>query len=297
MKDGIKIIAYIVGVLILGCLIAPWLWYAGQGLGGAMGWEFLTDQTFQRYFNRSMLVAAVALLYPLIKSLRITSWRDFGLEKNPYRWRDVLTGFLLASILLFLIGLLGFWLEVYRVQNNIVWEKFAKIPGTAIVVPLIEEWFFRAAMLSLVLRTASARTAILFTSAIYSIVHFLKPMEVDIGSIQWFSGFQLLPYSFHQFAEPLLLLGGFFTLFAIGVILAVSTLRTRSLWLAIGLHAGWIAGSRAFNIVFKQRDELIPWYGPRIEIGLAPLLTVIFTGILVMIYLRYASKRPTTPMD
>ena len=45
----------------------------------------------------------------------------------------------------------------------------------------------------------------------------------------------------------MLVLAGFTTLFLIGLILADARLQTRSLWLPIGLHAGWILASGAFN--------------------------------------------------
>lgn len=279
MKDALKFIVYLLAVLVLGCLIAPPLWWVGQGLGSVFGLEILTEQTFQRYFNRAVLIAAVVLLWPLIRWLDIRSWSDFGLRSNPQSLHHVATGFVLAFGLLLVMGLASVTLGIYDFQSTIRWSKFWKIPGTMLAVSLLEEVLFRGAILGLVMRTARPMTAAFFTSALYSIVHFLKPLEIELDAIIWTSGFALLPFSFHQFADPLLVLGGFSTLFAIGIVLALTRLSTRSLWLPIGLHAGWIAGNRVFNITFKQQDTLWPWFGPRIEIGLAPLLTVLITGL------------------
>jgi len=240
-----------------------------------------------------MLIAAILLLWPSIRWLKIRGWQDFGIRRNNNKFRHVLAGFAFAFVLLMVMGFIAVQLDIYHLQKNIRWDKMLKIPATMIVVALLEEFLFRGAMLGLLMRRTRSFSALLFVSFLYSIVHFLKPMEnVDTGAITWASGFQLLPYSFHQFTQPMLLLGGFCTLFAIGYVLGQTRLRTRSLWMPCGLHAGWIAGNRVFNITFKRHDELMPWFGPRIEIGIAPLITVILTGLLIMWWLRHnASSR------
>ncbi len=295
VKDAGKFLAYFVAIVVVGCSIAPPLWWAGQAIGSALGIELLTDQTFQRYFNRAILVAAVVLLWPLFHWLKIKSFAEFQLTRNPARWRDLGIGFAAAFVILLLMGMISIVFSIYELQEIIRWHKYWKIPATMTAVSLLEEALFRGIILGLVLRSARPVAAAVFTSALFSIVHFLKPKEVDIGEISWLSGFQLLPYSFHQFTEPLLVLGGFTTLFAIGMVLAQSRLATRSLWMPIGLHAGWIAGNRVFNITFKQQDVVWPWFGPRIEIGLAPLVTVIITGILI--YLLTRNREPGKTLD
>ena len=68
------------------------------------------------------------------------------------------------------------------------------------------------------------------------------------------SGLTCLVHSFDQFADPGLVLAGFATLFVIGAILAYARLRTKSLWLPIGLHGGWIFASIIFNrIAHRER--------------------------------------------
>jgi hypothetical protein len=91
-----------------------------------------------------------------------------------------------------------------------------------------------------------------------------------------------------------MLLGGFATLFAIGMVLAWSVLRTGNIWMAVGLHMGWIAANRFFHILFRRRDDLPPWFGERIEIGVAPLLTVVATGLLLALLIR-REPRPSIP--
>jgi membrane protease YdiL (CAAX protease family) len=236
--------------------------------------------------------------------LNVQGWSQLGLKKNPQLWEDLAVGFCAAFGLLLVMGLAGYWLEIYHRQNVVIWDKLMKVPLTATAVSLLEEGLFRGVMLGLLLAVLRPWVAITFVSALYSIVHFLKPVEaaVDFDPVTWTSGFRALPHTFHQFGEPLLLLGGFTTLLAIGVVLALTRLWTASLWLPIGLHMGWIAGNRVFNIFYKQDKNLeeawMPvWYGPRIEIGLAPLITVAVTGLLVAWWLKSRGRLPVQPAN
>jgi membrane protease YdiL (CAAX protease family) len=191
------------------------------------------------------------------------------------------------------MGYIGHLIGVYGVQGEIRWKKMWNAPGTAITVSLIEEWLFRGVLLGLCLRTMSTPLAIGYISALFSILHFLKPIEegLEITRVQWTTGFAMLPHIFHQFVEPLLVLSGFTTLLAIAIVLSLTRIRTASLWMPIGLHAGLIFGNRIFNIAFKQVKEIEPawltwFYGERIEIGIAPLITVVIIGAVSLWYLR-----------
>ncbi len=291
---ALKIVAYIVGLLVLGCVIAPPLYWGGTALGRLIGNEFLVETPFQRYFNRAILIAAILLLYPMFRWLGIKSFADFGLRKNPYRWQDALAGFAVAFVVVFGMGLVAVAFDVYKPERNFDPSKFFKVIPTMLAVSFLEEGFFRGAILGMLLVRWRTLPALWFVSAIFSIVHFLKPPDyaVEVDPVTMLSGFQLLPHAFHQFQEPLLVLGGFLTLLGIGLLLGYTRIWTNSLWMAIGIHAGLIAGQRCFNIVFRQRktypeEWLELWFGPRIEIGLAPLVGIVVIGAGVMLFLNW----------
>ena len=67
---------------------------------------FLAHVDFERYFHRALLVAAIVLLWPLLRSIELRSIRDFELAPNPNWKRDLLTGFFVAGIPL--LSLWGF---------------------------------------------------------------------------------------------------------------------------------------------------------------------------------------------
>jgi membrane protease YdiL (CAAX protease family) len=81
----------------------------------------------------------------------------------------------------------------------------------------------------------------------------------------------------------------------VGLLLAAVTLRTRSLWLAIGLHAGWILGQQGFLTVarfrVKPEDAMLPWVGPNlvsgaVPTGLIPVAVLVFSAAIVWLWVR-----------
>lgn len=299
MRDVFAIAAYFVGVLCLGALLAPALWHGGHWLGDHFtAMQGLRSVTFQRYFNRAMLVAAVALLWPLAKGLRVRGWREFGLVPNRHWVSDWITGTILAAGLLWLLGaglLAAGWHEW---TGRLTGKASRDALGAALVVPLLEEALFRGALLGLVRRTAGTWTAQVFIAAFFSIVHFLKPPEnaaevaAALGPIDATAGFRLLPHVFWQFREPGLLLGGFLTLFAVGLALGWLTVRTRSLWPAIGLHAGWVLGLKLFSaLTLPTAANRLPWLGPNLLIGLLPL------GMVLVTWAVAARLFPSRPVE
>jgi membrane protease YdiL (CAAX protease family) len=158
-------------------------------------------------------------------------------------------------------------------------------------VALIEEALFRGLFLGVLLRGSRPLTAALLSSAIFSIVHFLKAPDQTSTSVGWTSGFISLAHSFDQFTEPMLVLAGFTTLFLIGVILAHARQCTRSLWLPIGLHAGWVFASGAFNKIAHREIVALPWLGKNLLIGVVPLGVCFVSWILLGAWLKYAGTR------
>ncbi len=135
-SDVIKIFAYVAATLILGAVLAPWLYQLGKGLSEV----FAEKQTnglikylaaaadradFPKFFDRAVLLSALVLIFPLTGWLRLgrkpgsyrdTPWSlrlpdnviiaDQGqpLRRNPQGWWQFGTGFVLAAGLLLLSG-------------------------------------------------------------------------------------------------------------------------------------------------------------------------------------------------
>jgi len=159
--------------------------------------------------------------------------------------------------------------------------------AASIAVPVIEETFFRGLVLGVLLRTGRQYVSIFATSAIFSVIHFLKAPERTSTIVTWTSGLNSIAHSFARFGDPMSVAAMFTTLFLIGWILADGRLRTRSLWLPIGLHAGWIFAAGAFNRVAHRGILEFPWLGKNLLVGIVPLGIAGLTWVIMRSWLRY----------
>jgi membrane protease YdiL (CAAX protease family) len=295
LKEIRKILLFLLGSAALGALLAPWLYWGGQAVFARTGWAFLEGADFPKYFDRAVLIAALLLLWPTIRSLRIRSRAELGIERDPRGWRHLAIGFSVAFLCMAAFGFLLLQLGVYRLKSSpdgLPWNALGKIALTAITVGVLEEWLFRGVILGFFRRALLNWQAVICTSVLFSIVHFLKPPSGELTQVDWLTGFRVLPSCFSKFAEPMLLLGGFTTLFAVGWVLGWSVLRTRGLWLAIGLHAGWVFGKAGFSKLTKRSiKDTLPWLGEDMIVGLGALAVVSLTGLLVLAVLSYVDRR------
>lgn len=291
-----RILVYFAGVLIAGALLAPWLFWGGRWIAEQGVLPFLSEVEFQKFFNRAALVAAVGLLWPLAKTLQIGSWRDLGLEKDR-RWRQrFFAGFAIAAVVVAVMAAGYVAFGIYEWKKVLPWDKLARIAVSAIAVGLLEEALFRGALLGVFRRSMRDFPALLWITVLFAALHFLKPDEsIVVEQVKWWSGFALLPHLFHQFAEPMTLLAGFTTIFILGWVLGYATIRTRSLWMAIGLHAGVVFVKMGFSKFTKREAEYLPWIGRELQIGLVPLLALALMGVLVWVWLNHVDRPHSTP--
>lgn len=300
MKDLAKIFGYLAAVIVLGALLAPPLYWAAQWLAGHGVFPVLAEFKFQKFFNRAALVSALLLLWPVIRALRLGGWRDLGIAPDP-RWRQhLLAGFLIAGFMVAAMAFAYVQLGIYRIRDVIAWHKIPLVALSAVTVAFLEEALFRGAIFGLLRRTLRPFAALFWVTALFAIVHFLKPDEsYDPGAVGWLSGFDLIPHTFHQFAEPMTLLAGFTTLFALGWLCGDATLRTRALWLSIGLHAGVVFVKMSFSVMAKfavktkLRPDYLPWVGDRFENGLVPVAALLLGWGLVRLWLAYENRQDT----
>ena len=285
MKDAARLLAYFAATVLIGALIAPPLFWTAQWLA-AHGFAFLAKFDFETFFHRALLLAAIVLLWPLLRSLRIGNLRDLELQPNPNRSRDLIAGFILSALPLLCCGaiLLNLHLFLIRIGNA---AAFAKVVGASIAVPVIEETFFRGFVLGSLLRGGRRYMSIFITSVLYSIVHFLKAPEGTSSIVTWTSGFNSIAHSLVQFTNPMIVAAGFTTLFLIGWILADARLSTKSLWLPIGLHGGWILANGVFNKIAHREIVALPWLGKNLLVGIVPLAVAGLTWIIMRGWLRY----------
>lgn len=285
-----KILLYLGLVLFTGALIAPLLFT----LGHSSGIVFLQNVDFHRYFDRSLLIAAIALFWPIARTLRTSSNRE---AQIPLKTRGSAVyylgvGFAVACLSLWTLGAIGIAAHVYSFKPEftpaLILHTLTQAAIAATGASVFEELLFRKALLGIVQKTTSKLFALVFVSVLFAIVHFLKPPAAHLteSDVHWFSGFVVLPQIFCQFSQPLLVAAGFTTLFGVGLILGHARQTTHSLFPCIGLHAGWIFGLKTFSGFTRHAHAGFPWFGENLLIGFAPLCVLFLTGFFVYHWLR-----------
>ncbi len=252
-----KLSLYLVAVVLLAALLSPPLYAALQGV--------FEGVPFHRFFNRVVLVVALALLWPALRWMNIRGMSELGLVKNPRAVRDLATGLALALLPLLVLAVVYFGFDIYRVKKEIPWANIFKIAATVAFVPVVEEALFRGVLLGISVRSLGRWAGAVLVSAVFAVVHFIR-QHGEATDVHWWSGFALLGSVFPGADDMPETLAGAANLFVIGLILAAAALRTCSLWLPIGLHAGWVLGQQLINLVGKYRvkptpDALLPWWG------------------------------------
>jgi uncharacterized protein len=290
LKDAARLLLYLAGVLLLGALAAPPLFWFGQFLIAHRILPSLARFDFESYLHRALLIAALLLLWPLFRALQIRRWRDLGLEKNQRAGADVAAGFAISAIPLLCCGAVLIAFHTYSLRQAFLWHKMPAVLIAASVVPIVEELLFRGFIFGVLLRSCSRIFALVFTSALFSIIHFLKAPDLTTpnDAVNWSSGFISIAHSFSQFSDPLLLAAGFLTLFAVGCILADARLQTQSLWLPIGLHAGWVFANGAFSKAAHREIIALPWLGKDLLVGIVPLIIALASWALMRGWVKYA---------
>ena len=304
-----KIFLYLVLVLLGGALAAPQAWHLIQLLPA--DWlHGLTSKVqgmpFHRYLSRSLQVAAILLLWPLLRSLRIRSLAEFGIMPNPRPMRDLSIGLaagVLCAVVLQPALLLSGSFVLRSGWEASVLHALPRILMTALAVAALEEFLFRGVLLGFFRQVSSPRVAIGCSSLLFACVHFLNlpAAGAHASTPAWWSGIAML-VSIGSALPPWPILSlAFATLFAAGLILAWMTVRTASLWAGFGLHACWILGQQLFNTAAGLRltpaGGLLPFFGPSqcngmVPVGLVPLGSLLLAGVLAAVLLRARAQPP-----
>ena len=261
MRPLRALVIYIAVVFIGGALLAPWLYRL------AHSFEHLTPQIanapFHRFLDRSFLIFALAGLWPVLRSLGVTSCRDIGIVP-PYGQSKKLLGglllgfFSLAAVAGIAIGFGGRGMVQDLLAHKVVEIVFGAI-GTAVVVATLEEILFRGGIFGGLRRVLYWPFALLISSLIYALVHFLQSAESG-GPIGWSSGLALLPRVLGGFADFHTLVPGFFSLTLAGVLLGLAYQRTGNLYFSIGVHAGWIFCLQIYGQLTVQAPQTATWF-------------------------------------
>jgi len=258
------------------------------------------DFAFHRIASRIAMLAAAIALALISRRLRLTDRASFG---YGLPWRAFLrecalglaVGVALMAVILLLMGLLG--LRVWRADVTLSGTLVASLLITGLqrglAVALLEETCLRGAMFTAVARESGTRFAILATSLVYALTHFIGRYHIAPEAVNAWSGVALVAGTLKDFAEPAQIADAFVCYFAVGVLLGVVRARTGNIAATLGLHAGfvWIITlasevSRA-DPASRLAFLLSSWSGGGGVVGWLVSAWVLIAGVLLARFYRH----------
>jgi membrane protease YdiL (CAAX protease family) len=212
---------------------------------------------FDRVASRCVLIVAIIFFIALYKKLGFSSWQEIGYHSGKKQFfSDVAKGIGFGILIMspVIAGLLITKNRTIDMDWEVSLPNVLNLVITALIAGLIiaflEETLFRGAMLGAIKKHSSTIFAIVITSLIYALVHFIQPdIELDSNTLSWASGFVLLKNAFPSIADVPLIIDSLIALFLAGVLLSVVRLRTHRIALCIGIHAGWVITIKIFKRV------------------------------------------------
>lgn len=288
MRPFRALVIYIAFVFLGGALIAPWLWHLAQIF--LHSYPKIAGAPFHRYLDRAFLILALIGIWPLMRALGATSWREVGIVPPYGRMRKLFGGILLGIISLSIVAGIEMAAGERAFNSHAAASKIIKAVFSALAVAVtvgtLEEILFRGAVFGGLRRVFGWPLALIVSSLFFALVHFLQKADIT-GPVKWDSGFILLPrlFNFHEFIP------GFFGLTLVGIILALAYQRTGDLYFSIGLHDSWIFILKLYGALTIKTAVATPFWGSNKMVdGWLAFLILIVT--LIVFKFLPLEKRP-----
>ena len=290
MKSYQRLLIFVLLVLALTAVASPWAATAWDLMSGAQAVAREDRIPFSRIFDRFFMISGVLLFFAYRPLLKIESPSQLGLTPRARAAHDIAIGLCLALGSMLLLGLIMSLAEVYkpffRLSLSESLEQCAKALLTAFTVGFLEEIFFRGIIFRGLLEDWKPLPAFVVANLFYSALHFVRPAEeYFLSGIDPWAGFRHLFSTFAPFLEPAQIAPGILGLFLIGIVLTYAFVRTGTLYLSIGLHAGWIISIKTVRVFGDYTRESLGWlFGstdPKIVSGVMTWAGVILVGVAV----------------
>ena len=277
-KPLISLLLIFFAAPLLALVVSPWVYMAIQSRAPEvlhwvqeceaakthLFWADLADSVFdspyRRVNDRCVLIAVLIFLVPAYRMSGLKGRADFGIPKRPDWLKLFGFGLMVAAASMLFVYLIGLVAGVYgpaELDSGVVGDLLQIIIGM-LLIGVIEEILFRGYILNALRKSLGPVAAVLLSSALFAVVHFIKPAEPE--TVNWTSGFLLVGNLFAKADDTFW--PEVCTLFCMGTVLATLSYWTRSVYLAIGLHAGWVWIMMLFRLFTENQGKLVWLYGP-----------------------------------
>jgi membrane protease YdiL (CAAX protease family) len=230
-------------------------------------------------YNQLIVILAITVsTYAARRYIDHRSFSSLGLKWTPNALKHVILGFIIAGLLMaviFFVSLALGWLEV----NAYAWQKQSTIQVLStlgiwfifnVFISWGEELLSRGYWFQNLRDGISTHAAVILTSVMFAILHAMN-LNATTVAILW-----LIPA---------------------GLFLVYGLLRTKQLWLPLGLHLGWnffqgpifgfpISGLETFSLIEHTNTGPTVWtggmFGPEAGLIVLPVLVI---GTLIIYWI------------
>ena len=224
----------------------------------AVGWRY----PFPRIFDRTVMATLFLAMLFAARDLNLGSLLSRGF-KHPLApsVARAIRGFLVAMCAIAILFALALAVGGAGVGDHEA--AAALIPKyllSAIAIALIEEAFFRAFLLGGMMEDFGNRVALIASAAIYALAHLVRsPTRYYISGYEPAAGLFNLAHSVDQFKDPAIAIPTLIGLFLLGLVLGEAYILTGSVYFSMGLHCGFVLGSKLWPKVILNRAAISWW--------------------------------------
>ncbi|MEK6766291.1 MAG: CPBP family intramembrane glutamic endopeptidase [Planctomycetota bacterium] len=302
MKPYKKLILLFLIIVFISCILAPIKKVPLDFMLEKAG--FMADTVdyengvydFGKVMRRILMLVALIVFIVFRKSLRFSILISSGLKIRSGFFRQFLLGFLLAGLSLLIyygLGLIsGAWvIHLDYDSAGVIILNIVKYALIGCLIGVMEEIFFRGFILQSFMENMPVPLAVCACSLFYSILHFFKADVLVTTGFQPFVGFVTMA----QFLKPLFFhfikhLPAIIGLFLVGVVLSYAFIRTKSLYLSIGLHSGMVFMMKADGMFLVRVREKMGWLFGDSKLVTGILIWFFLICILIVIKKIYSNS-------
>ncbi|HLI80891.1 MAG TPA: CPBP family intramembrane glutamic endopeptidase [Candidatus Binataceae bacterium] len=253
MSFTLRLTIVIVASVVAATIIAP----VAAMVVAAMGFHF----PFPRIFDRTVMVLVAFALIWQWRELRVLPMLRSGFARPMRNLPRATRGFLIAVAAVATLVYVAVFLGAHADETSAgIWQATAKYFLAAVVIAIIEEGFFRAFLMVGMEGDFGRTPALLLSSAIYAIAHLVRsPAKFYVTGFHPLAGFETLGLSLAHVANFSAMAPTFVGLFLLGIVLGEAFLETGTVYFPIGLHAGFVLGSKLWPRMTSAGVVLPGW--------------------------------------